>query len=390
MNYRHDRKETKIRVGISHGDTNGIGYEIIIKALQDGRMCELFTPIVYGSAKIATFHRKQLGITDFNFNIIKKAEQASPRKANLVNISEEEIKIELGQPTKEAGKMALLSLEQATKDLSNGKIDVLVTAPINKKNIQSETFHFPGHTEYLAQKFESPDHLMLMVAKNLRIGVITGHIPLKAVSNTLNPELICHKVKSLHDTLVRDFGIRKPKIALLGLNPHSGDEGLLGKEEQEIIIPAIEKVNAEGMMVFGPYPADGFFGSDVNKKFDGVLAMYHDQGMLPFKALSFNQGVNYTAGLPVIRTSPSHGTAYEIAGSNKASAESFVQAIFLAIDIFHNRALHAEITKNPLPLSGAGPKKALNPVYYPNIKSTGPGSNNTPYNQRKEGSRSKR
>jgi 4-hydroxythreonine-4-phosphate dehydrogenase len=340
-----------LRIGITHGDVNSVSYEVILKSLQDSRIFELFTPVLYGSSKVASYHRKALDMADMNFNIIKAANQAIDDKVNLVNVVTQEIKVELGQSSDVAGKAAFMALEAAVADLALGTIDALVTGPINKQNIQSSEFNFPGHTEYLAQKFNARDVLMLMVSDAIRIGVITGHVPLREVPSLITQELIIHKLRIFHNSLTRDFGIRKPKIALLGLNPHAGDKGVLGTEEETIIIPAIRKAFDEGIMAFGPFPADGFFGTSHIKEFDGVLAMYHDQGLIPFKTLAFHNGVNFTAGLPIIRTSPAHGTAYEIAGKNIASEESFQAAIYLAIDIYRHRKIHEEITANPLKIS---------------------------------------
>jgi 4-hydroxythreonine-4-phosphate dehydrogenase len=345
-------KDQNVIVGITHGDFNGISYEIIIKAFTDNRMLDMMTPIVYGSSKIASYYRKALNNNELTFNLIKKAELANPKRTNIINCCDQEVKIDMGKPSAEAGELAFLALERAIEDLKKGVIDVLVTAPINKVNIQSEKFNFPGHTEYLASKFESKDNLMIMVSDELRIGVITGHIPLKDVSANISEDLIINKIKVMHDSLIKDFGIRKPKIAILGLNPHASDDGLIGKEENELIIPAIEKAKSEKMLVFGPFAADGFFGSSAYTKYDGILAMYHDQGMLPFKALSFDEGINFTAGLPIVRTSPAHGTAYDIAGQNIASPHSLRRAIYLAIDIFRNRLMDEEINENPLPVNG--------------------------------------
>jgi 4-hydroxythreonine-4-phosphate dehydrogenase len=343
--------ENKPVIGITHGDINSISYEIITKALADNRIFDFFTPVVYGSSKVASYYRKMLNVSDFAFNLIKKADMANPKRANIININDQEIKIEAGKSTSIAGELALHSLESAIDDLKKGLIDVMVTAPINKYNIQSKDFHFPGHTEYLASKFDAKDFLMLMVSHSIRIGVVTGHIPLREVADTITEELLMRKIKILHQSLLQDFGIRNPRIAILGINPHASDNGLLGTEETKIIKPTIDKAFDAGMMVFGPYPADGFFGSSVFTEFDGILAMYHDQGMLPFKTLAFDSGVNYTAGLPIIRTSPAHGTAYDIAGKDKASAESFRAALYLATDIYNNRRRYAEMTVNPLELS---------------------------------------
>jgi 4-hydroxythreonine-4-phosphate dehydrogenase len=351
-------KEKMIKVGISHGDINGIGYEVIIKSFLDPRILEMFTPVVYGSSRAASYHRKAIKINDFSFNIINSADQINVKKANLINCCEKEVKIELGKSREVAGELALQSLENAVEGLKNDDVQILVTAPINKHNIQSEGFHFPGHTEYLAEKFGSETPLMLMVCDNLRLGVVTGHIPLKDVSSALTVDLIMEKMRIMNESLKVDFGIRKPKIALLGLNPHAGDEGLLGMEEIDIILPAIKKASEEEILAFGPYPADGFIGSQSYKKFDGVLAMYHDQGLIAFKTLAFHSGVNYTAGLSAVRTSPAHGTAYDLAGKNIASPESFMSAIYLGIDIYKNRMMHQELIKNPLKKSEPETKKS--------------------------------
>jgi 4-hydroxythreonine-4-phosphate dehydrogenase len=341
-------KEHRIRIGITHGDVNSISYEIIIKTLMDPRLIENFTTIVYGSSKAASYHRKTLNINDFNFNLVKKADAAHPRRPNIINILEDEVKIDLGKSTSVGGELAYLSLEMATEDLIKNEIDILVTAPINKKNIQSSNFNFPGHTEYLAQKFGSKDYLMLMVSNTIRIGVITSHIPLNKVTEALSEELVMRKIMIMNRSLMRDFNILKPKIAVLALNPHAGDEGLIGNEDNTILKPAIEKAYKQDVMVFGPYPSDGFFGSDTFKHFDGILAVYHDQGMIPFKLLSFEDGVNFTAGLNYIRTSPAHGTAYELAGKNTASPEAFRNAIYLGCEIFNNRLEYDQLHANPL------------------------------------------
>ncbi len=337
----------KIKVGISIGDINGIGMEVIIKTFNDARMLEICTPIIYGSLKASSFHKKALGLNDFSFNKIKEAKSAIAKKPNLIECWQEDVRITLGQSTEEGGKYALASLEAATADLAAGNIDALVTAPINKDNIQSETFNFPGHTEYLSEKFEG-DSLMLMVGENIKIGVATNHIPISKVANTLTSDNIFGKLKILNKSLIQDFCATNPRIAVLGLNPHAGDNGLIGKEEENIIIPAIDNAKSIGINAFGPYPADGFFGSGNYKNFDAILAMYHDQGLIPFKSLSFGSGTNFTAGLSVVRTSPDHGVAYEIAGQNKAEETSFRQAIYAACDIYKNRMFSAEINKNPL------------------------------------------
>jgi len=347
MAKKENANKNSIKVGISHGDINGVGYEIIIKTFMDKRILENITPIIFGSSKAASYHRKALGI-EFNLNLIKYAKNAVDKRTNIVNIIENEVKIELGKSTPTAGELSFLSLEKATKALQDNEIDVLVTAPINKNNIQSDSFAFPGHTEYLAKKFDQQDDLMLMISDTLRIGIITNHLPLKDVSAAITEELILSKARILQQSLQKDFAIQKPRIAVLSINPHAGDNGLLGTEEQEVIIPAIKKANKEGLLLFGPYPADGLFGSGSYKKFDAILSMYHDQGMLPFKTIAFDSGVNYTAGLPVVRTSPAHGTAYDIAGKGFASPDSFREAVYLACDIYKNRKEYEALKNNSL------------------------------------------
>ena len=337
-----------IIAGISHGDINGIGYEVIIKALSDPMINDICTPVVYGSPKVAAYHRKALNINNFSFNNIRTVDEANGRKANLINCLDDNTRVELGKSTSHGGEAALISLEKAVEDLINRKIDVLVTAPIDKHNIQSDKFTFKGHTDYLKSKSNTKEALMFMIGESMRIGVVTDHIPLNKVAEAITVETLLQKIRLMNQSLILDFGIRKPRIAVLGLNPHSGDNGLIGKEEIEIIIPSINQAQKEGILTFGPFPADGFFGAGSFSKFDGVLSMYHDQGLSPFKVLSFDSGVNFTAGLPFIRTSPVHGTAFEIAGKGDASENSFRQAIYLACDIFRNRQLYAEISKNPL------------------------------------------
>jgi 4-hydroxythreonine-4-phosphate dehydrogenase len=346
---RTAENENRIVVGISHGDINGVSYEVIIKSCLDQRILELFIPVVYGLSKVASYHRKLLNIPDFSFHVIHRADQASPKRPNLLNLNDKEVKIDLGESTELAGELSLLSIDAALEDLKKGIIDVLVTAPVNKHNVQSASKEpFTGHTEYLADKLGATDQLMLMVSDSLRIGLVTGHIPISEVAQSISIERILKKLSLMETSLLQDFAIRKPRIAVLGLNPHAGDHGLLGNQEQEIIIPAIEKASSEGMLVFGPFPADGFFASRNYQQFDGILAMYHDQGLIPFKTLAFENGVNFTAGLPYVRTSPDHGTAYDIAGKDLASPDSMRAAIYLACDIYNNRLMWNEINKNPL------------------------------------------
>ncbi len=337
-----------IIAGISQGDINGIGYEVIIKALTDPMINDICIPVVYGSPKVAAYHRKALNINNFSFNNIRTAEEAHSRKANLINCLDDNVRVELGKSTTHGGEAALISLEMAVADLKEGKINVLITAPIDKQNIQSERFNFKGHTEYLKAEAGVEETLMFMIGDSMRIGMATGHVPLKEVSGLISTEMLLRKMRLMNQSLILDFGIRKPRIAVLGLNPHAGDNSLLGTEEVEIIIPAIQKAQDEGILAFGTFPADGFFGAGSFAKFDGILAMYHDQGLTPFKALSFDSGVNFTAGLPFIRTSPVHGTAFAIAGRGEASENSFRQAIYLACDIYRNRQIYSEINKNPL------------------------------------------
>jgi 4-hydroxythreonine-4-phosphate dehydrogenase len=348
--YNAKEKSTKIKVGITHGDFNGISYEVIIKTFKDNRILDFFTPVIYGSSKIASYYRKTLNMPDVNFNLIKRADMANPKRANIINCYDQEVKIEIGKLTDIAGELAYLALEKSISDIDKGSIDIIVTAPINKVNIQSEKFNFAGHTGYFADKYKVENHLMLMVSNKLRIGIITGHIPLKDVPEAITEEKVLANIKVMQETLQMDFAIPKPRIAVLGLNPHAGDGGLIGSEDRDIIGPAISEAKKEGILAFGPYPSDGFFGSSNYTKFDGILAMYHDQGMLPFKTYAFDNGVNFTAGLPIIRTSPAHGTAFDIAGKNIASAQSFKEAIYLAIELHKNRKIYNELTKDALPV----------------------------------------
>ncbi len=349
-------QKNKIRVGITHGDINGISYEVIIKTLSDLRIMDFCTPIVYGSPKVLSYHRKAINIDNFSLLGIVEAREATSNRGYIINCHDDNIRVELGKPTSFSGEAAYQALEIAVKDLSEHQIDVLVTAPINKHTIQQKDFKFPGHTEYLQDRFESSETLMLMVGPDVRIGVVTGHVPLSKVSDELTQDLLLRKLRLMNETLKNDFNIRKPRIAVLGLNPHAGDQGLLGNEEIEVITPAMEKAREEGLMVLGPFPADGLFGSGNYAKFDGIMAMYHDQGLSPFKALAFDQGVNFTAGLPVIRTSPVHGTAYEIAGQGVANPASFREALYLACDIYKTRKMNKELRKNAMETK---PKKAI-------------------------------
>lgn len=340
------KKSDKIKVGISVGDLNGIGLEVILKTFEDSRMLEFCTPIIFASTKSVSYHKKVLN-NNTPVHGIDDLEKAIPNKLNLLNVWKENVEIDLGNPTKVSGTYAFRSLESATEALKNGEIDVLVTAPINKDNIQSEKFNFKGHTEFLESKLEG-ESLMILMTEELRVGLITAHIPIKEVSESITPELIIKKTKLLNESLIKDFNIRKPKIAILGLNPHCGDNGVIGKEDEEIVKPTIKALQEERFLVFGPYAADSFFGSQTYKQFDGILAMYHDQGLAPFKTLSFGKGVNFTAGLNKVRTSPDHGTAYEIAGKNIADHQSFAEALFAALDIYQKRRQFKRLNKNKL------------------------------------------
>lgn len=327
----------KPKIGISLGDLNGIGPEVVIKALADSRLLNMATPIIYGSARVLSFYRKLMNLEEFNYSQVKNKGQFFPKSINVVNCWEDVIEINPGQPSKETGKAALLSLKKVVEDIKEGLIDGFVTAPIDKNTIHSSEFPFRGHTEYLTQTFEAMESLMLMVGDDLKVGLVTEHIPVKEISNYITKERVELKIRLLELTLKKDFHISKPKIAVLGLNPHSGDEGLIGSEENEIIKPVINDLKSKGKLIFGPFPADGFFATGQHTKYDAVLAMYHDQGLIPFKSIAFDNGVNYTAGLPIVRTSPDHGTAYSIAGKNMADEGSMRQAIYLACDIIKNR-----------------------------------------------------
>ncbi len=339
-----------LKVGITHGDVNGIGYELILKTFSENAMFDICIPVVYGSVKAGTYHRKVLG-TELNYHIVNTAAEAEPNRLNLINCFDEEINIEMGRINAEAGHAAFLALEQATEDLKNGSIDVLVTAPICKSAIQNADFRFSGHTEYLSNRLvgDKAEPLMILANNLMRVALVTTHLPVKEVAAAITGELVEQKVKQLYHSLQHDFLISAPRIAVLGLNPHNGDNGTLGSEEQEIIAPAIKASVENGIQCFGPYPADGFFGSGMYAHFDGILAMYHDQALAPFKALSMDDGVNFTAELPYVRTSPDHGTAFDIAGKNMASCASFRQAIYTAIDIYRNRQADNKAHRNPLP-----------------------------------------
>ena len=342
-------EERKIRVAITQGDTNGVGYEVILKVFSDPNILELCTPIIYGSPKIASYHRKALNL-EVPYTIINHAEEARDGRVNLLACFDDEIKIEMGQPSQEAGAAALKALDRAMTDYRSELYDVLVTAPINKATIQSPGFHFPGHTEYIETSVgEGEKALMILMNETLRVALVTTHLPIKDIAKAITKEGIIEKATIFHKALKRDFRISSPRIAVLSLNPHAGDNGLLGSEEKDIILPAIEELADKGIQAFGPFAADGFFGSGAYDHFDGVLAMYHDQGLAPFKTIALESGVNYTAGLPIVRTSPDHGTAYDIAGKGVADENSMRQAIFTAIDVFRNRQFYDEPLQNPLP-----------------------------------------
>jgi 4-hydroxythreonine-4-phosphate dehydrogenase len=335
-------------IGISCGDINGIGIELIIKTVSDTRLLDICTPVIFASNKALNFYRKSVPEINFNFSTIKEANRVNHKQVNLFSCWEDDIVIAPGQLTDIGGKYAVLSLVTAAQALKDGKIDGLVTAPIHKKNTQSQEFNFTGHTPYLKNLFGVQDVLMFMVADNMRVGLVTEHVPVNEIARHITREAILSKLQLMNNSLKKDFLINKPKIAVLGLNPHAGDEGLIGKEEDEIIRPAIKEAKQRDIFCFGPYSPDAFFAHGSHEKFDGVLAMYHDQGLIPFKSLAFGEGVNYTAGLPAVRTSPDHGVAFDIAGKNKADESSFREAIFKCVDIIRNRKEYEEQMKNPL------------------------------------------
>lgn len=340
-----------LKVGITHGDINGISYEIILRTLSDERLTEICTPIIFGSAKLIGYFKKLFGIENFRFNIIKDPAEAEEGVVNLVNISQEEFKVDLGIATPEAGRAALLSLDMATEALKNGEIDILVTAPINKHSIQSDDFHFAGHTEYLQDKLsdDSDDKsLMILFNDSARVALVTTHLPLSRLPEAISQEKVLDTITRFDASLRKDFAIAGPRIAVLSLNPHNGDNGLIGNEEKTAIIPAIQEATQKGIICFGPFAADGFFGSGAYRKYDGIVAMYHDQGLAPFKVIADNKGVNFTAGLPFVRTSPDHGTGYDIAGRNIADETSLREAIYKGIDIYRNRVAYLQATHNPL------------------------------------------
>jgi 4-hydroxythreonine-4-phosphate dehydrogenase len=339
-----------IKIGITHGDVNGIGYEVLLKTFSDTRLLELFTSVIYGSSKSASYHRKALNFPPPNFHIISKVEDIHTGKINLLNCIKEEIKIDLGKPTAEAGAAAYVALNDAVRDLQEKQIDVLVTLPITKDTIQSDKFRFRGHTDFLESRFSQNGEkaLMMMITDNFRIALVTSHTAILDVSRQITFASVLEKIKTLNHSLKRDFRIENPRIAVLGLNPHAGENGLLGEEEVKTINPAIKEAQSKGILCVGPFAADSFFGAGKYKEFDAVLAMYHDQGLIPFKTFAMESGVNYTAGLPIVRTSPDHGTAYGIVGKGEASDESFRQAMYAAVDIFKNRKAYDEAHANPL------------------------------------------
>jgi 4-hydroxythreonine-4-phosphate dehydrogenase len=327
----------KPRIGITLGDINGVGPEVVIKALADNRLLAIITPVLYGSARVISYYKKLVNVEEFNYTQVRNKGQFAPKSINVINCWEDNLEINPGKATLDSGKAAFVALKQASEDLKEGLIDALVTAPIDKSTIHSEEFPFKGHTEFLTQFFGVAESLMFMVSDKLRVGLVTEHIPIKEVASAITKEKIEIKLKIMEQSLRKDFGISKPKIAVLGLNPHSGDNGLLGQEEELIIKPVIADQKNKGKLVFGPFPADGFFATSTYSKYDGVLAMYHDQGLVPFKSIAFEDGVNFTAGLPVVRTSPDHGTGYTIAGKNQASEGSLREAIYQAVEILKHR-----------------------------------------------------
>ena len=344
MNTQHN----KIRMAITHGDINGIGYEVILKAFSDARMYDFCTPILYGSSNVASYHKNLLSLhQDIPFKVITSPQEAEERCLNIINLTADEIKIDIGRSTDIAGALSRKALNDSCRDIKQGLVDVLVTAPINKHSIQSADFVFPGHTEYLSHQFGC-SALMMFVCDRIRIGIVTNHLPLQDVPAALTHNLLFDKMMLMNESLKRDFGIPMPKFAVLGLDPHAGDNGVIGTFDDKVVKPVIEEVRSRGVLAYGPYPSDGFFGNGDFSRFDGVLALYHDQGLIPFKLMSFTNGVNFTAGLPYVRTSPAHGTAYDIAGKDKASEQSFRCAVYLACTILRNRQQYEEMTANPL------------------------------------------
>lgn len=337
----------KLKIGISIGDINGIGLEVILKNVANPELSKRATFVIYGSSKVVSYHKNIVEV-DFHFHQAPNIDRIHREKVNVINCWSDTVNITLGKATEEGGQYAIKSLEAAVNDLRHGMIDALVTAPINKQAMKLASFPFPGHTEYITQKLEAEESLMFMVHEDIKVGLVTNHLPLGEVQQRLDKRLLIRKIRLMEKSLRIDFGIERPTIAVLGLNPHAGDEGAIGYEEEAFIRPAVIELKKKGMLVMGPYAADGFFGSGQYKKFDGILAMYHDQGLIPFKLLSFGQGVNFTAGLNGVRTSPDHGTAYDLAGENKADASSFRQALYMALDIARNRKAHFEAHANPL------------------------------------------
>ena len=340
------RKEEKIILGISIGDLNGIGGELVVKTFEDQRMLEFCTPVIFASVKVFSFLKKHFK-SNISFQGLNNLDKIIHGKINVFNVWNDNISIEFGKEDKKIGEFAIKSFSSSVKALKHDKIDVLVTAPINKLTIQSDKFNFPGHTDYLDKELEG-NSLMFMVSEKLKVGLLTDHVPVKDISSNISKKLIIDKVNTIYESLIKDFGIRKPKIAVLGINPHTGDNGVIGKEDDTVLRPTLKEIKDQGKLVYGPYSADSFFGSDSYTKFDAIIASYHDQGLIPFKTLTFGNGVNFTAGLDRIRTSPDHGTAFEIAGKGIANNSSFKEAIFTAISIYKNRLLHSELTKNPL------------------------------------------
>jgi len=333
-----NKTQEKPKIGITLGELNGIGPEVVIKALADNRLLQMVTPVVYGSTRVLSFYRKLMNMEEFNYSQVRNKGQFFPKSINVVNCWEHPIEINPGKPTPESAKGALTSLQKAVEEVKEGIIDAFVTGPIDKSQMHGDEFPFRGHTEYLTHEFNATESLMLMTGEELRVGLVTEHVPLKDVAGMISKERVELKIRLLELSLKNDFNISKPRIAVLGLNPHAGDDGLLGQEENDIIRPVISDLKNKGKLIFGPFPADGFFAAAQHKKYDGIIAMYHDQGLIPFKSFAFDTGVNFTAGLPVVRTSPDHGTAYNIAGKNLADEGSMRQAIYLAADIARHRA----------------------------------------------------
>lgn len=347
----NNQQNKKLKIGITIGDINGIGPELVIKAFSDARMKEVCIPILYGSSRVLNIYRKILKISKFNYTVVKNPNQAQAKRLNIIECIPNVERVDIGKASEFGGKAAFMAIKRAVEDAQHKELDALVTLPVDKASFQQHDKEFKGHTELLAKAFGVEENLMMMISEEMRIGLVTNHLPVRDVSRNLTSTRIVHKVKIMNECLKKDFSIQRPQIAILGLNPHAGDHGLIGKEDQEIISPAVAELREAGILATGPYPADGFFGSLNYRKFDGVMAMYHDQGLVPFKLISGYHGVNYTAGMPFIRTSPDHGVAYDIAGKDLADPVSFRHSLYMAVDTYYKRMENIELEKGALKIN---------------------------------------